>query len=59
MLNIIRRHPYVISFIFVFLILFFIGVFALDFSWSESLFGAAALSAVGVGGIWWKQEGLG
>ncbi|MBI5951700.1 MAG: hypothetical protein HY865_08580 [Chloroflexi bacterium] len=57
--KIIRNHPYVIAFLFVFLLLFFIGIFALDTSWSESLFGAAVLSAVGVGGIWWKQEGFG
>jgi hypothetical protein len=59
MLNFIRNHPYMIAFIIVFLLLFFIGIFALDTLWSESLFGAAVLSAIGVGGIWWKQEGFG
>lgn len=57
--NFIRNHPYVVAFIVVFLLLFFISIFALDLSWSESLFGAAALSAIGVGGYWWKEVGLG
>jgi hypothetical protein len=59
MLNFIRSHPYVDSFIIIFLFLLFLGVFALDFSWGESLFGAAALSAIGVGSVWWKMEGFG
>jgi len=41
----ISKHPYIVSFIIVLLILFFIGIFALSASWSESLFGAAAISA--------------
>jgi hypothetical protein len=57
--KIIRNHPYIVSYIIVFLILFFIGIFALDTTWSESLLGSAVLSAIGVGGYWWKQEGLG
>jgi len=59
LLNFIRTHPYLVSFCIVFLILFFIGVFALSVTWSEALFGSAALSAIGVGGFWWKEEGLG
>ena len=59
MLYFVRRHPYIVSFVVVFLLLLFIGVFALDFSWSESLFGSAALSAIGVVSVWWKQEGFG
>ena len=55
----IRNHPYLVSFIIVFLLVFLLGIFALDFSWSESLFGATAISAIGVGGYWWKEEGLG
>ena len=57
--KIIRNHTYIVSYIIVFLIMFFIGIFALDTTWSESLFGSAVLSAIGVGGYWWKQEGLG
>jgi hypothetical protein len=59
MLNFIRNHPYFVAFIIVFLILFFIGILALDASWSEALFGSAALAAIGVVGYWWKVEGLG
>jgi len=59
MLHFIRNHPYVVAFIIVFLILFFIGIFALDASWSEALFGSVALAAIGVVGYWWKVEGLG
>jgi len=58
MLNFVRNHPYLDSFIIAFLLLFFIGIFALDATWSEALIGSAVISAVGVGGIWWKQEGL-
>ncbi len=59
MLNLVRAHPYIFSFCIVFLILLFVGVFALNFTWSESLIGSAALSAIGVGIFWWKEEGLG
>jgi len=59
MLNFLRKHPYMIGWLLVFLLLFFIGIFALDASWSESLLGSAVLSAVGTVSIWWKQEGLG
>ena len=55
----ISKHPYIVSFIIVFLLLFFIGIFGVSASWGESLFGAAALSAIGVGSIWWKREGFG
>lgn len=52
----IIKNPYVIAGVIVFLSLLLLGVFALDFSWGESLFAAAALTVIGVGGIWWKQE---
>jgi len=52
MLNFLRAHPYFVSFLIVFLILLFTGSLALDFSWSESFFAAAVLSAVGVGIAW-------
>jgi hypothetical protein len=57
-MNFVRNHPYIVSYIVVFLLLFFIGIFALDISWSESLFGAAVLSAVGVVVYWWKYVGF-
>jgi len=55
----ISKHPYIVSFVIVFLLLFFIGIFGISVSWLEALFGAAALSAIGVGSIWWRYEGLG
>ncbi len=59
MLNLVRNHPYIVGYLITVLILFLVGIFALDTSWIESLLGAAILSAVGVGGIWWKLEGFG
>jgi hypothetical protein len=59
MLYIIRNHPYIVAYIVCFLILFFIFIFALDTTLSEALLGSTVLPAIGVGGIWWKQEGLG
>lgn len=60
MLDFMRKHPYIVGYFIAFLILFFIGIFALeDVAWGEALLGAAVLSGVGVGGVWWKQEGLG
>jgi hypothetical protein len=55
MLN-IRKHPYIFGGILAFLLLFLVGVFALEVSISESLLGSAVLAVVGVAGIWWKQE---
>jgi hypothetical protein len=55
----IKNHPYIIGFIIAALILFLVGVFALDFSWSESLLASVVFSAVGTGSIWWKLEGFG
>jgi hypothetical protein len=59
MLKFARAHPYIVSFCIVFIIVFFVGVFALNSTWSESLLASAALSAVGTGSAWWKREGLG
>jgi hypothetical protein len=59
MLNFIRNHPYLTAGFIVFILLFVLGVFALEFSVGESLLGSAVLSAVGVGGIWWKEVGFG
>ena len=59
MFGYIRNHPYIISFVVLVLILFFIFFIPLEFSFGESLFGAVSLSAIGVGGYWWKEVGLG
>lgn len=56
MLIFIKGHPYIVAGTIVFLLMFLLGIFALDASWSESLLGAAVLSVVGVFGIWWKEK---
>jgi hypothetical protein len=52
----IFTNPYVIAGIIVFLLLFVIGIVWLDVSWTEALFGSAALSVIGVGSFWWKEK---
>ena len=59
MLKFIREHPYIDAYVIGFLIVFFIGIFGIDATLGESLLAAAVLPAVGVGSIWWKQEGFG
>jgi len=59
MLNLVRNHPYITGFLIAFVIMSLVGIFFLDVTLTESLFGSAVLSAVGVLGVWWKYEGLG
>jgi hypothetical protein len=56
MLKKLLKDPYIIGGIITFLILFFVGVFALEASVGESLFGSAVISIVGMAGLWWKRE---
>jgi Kef-type K+ transport system membrane component KefB len=56
MLKNITKHPYIIGGIIVFLFMLFLGVYALEFSWEESLLASAVLSMIGVGGLWWKEK---
>lgn len=56
MLMKILKNKYVIAWVIVFALLTLIGIFALDTSWWESGLYSAILSAVGVGGFWWKEE---
>ena len=56
MLEFIKNHPYLTAWIIVFVLLFAVGIFAIDFSWTESLFGSAVLSTVGVISYWWKYQ---
>jgi hypothetical protein len=48
-------NPYVIGGTIVFLLLLFVGVFGIGFSWGESLLASAALTIVGIGVIWWQD----
>lgn len=56
MLKKILTNIYVSGGIIVFVILFFIGIFGIGFTWGESLFAAAALSVIGTAIIWWQRE---
>jgi hypothetical protein len=58
LLSFFRNHPYIVGGILCFLLLFLLGIFALDVTWSESLFGSAVLSIVGVITVWWRREGF-
>jgi hypothetical protein len=50
---------YLIVALGIFLLILFVGVLFIDFSWSESALLSAFLTIIGVGGYWWKEEGLG
>ncbi|MBI5935491.1 MAG: hypothetical protein HY867_17450 [Chloroflexi bacterium] len=50
------KNPYVIAGIVIFILLFTLGVFALEFSIGESMLYSAALAIIGVGSYWWKEN---
>ena len=50
------KNPYVIAGIVIFLLLFAIGVFALEFSIGESFLYSIVLAIIGVGSFWWKEN---
>ena len=54
MLITVLKNPYFISGVVVFVLLFILGLY-LDFSLPESLFASVALTAVGVGTLWWQE----
>ncbi len=54
----ILKSPYIIGGVIIFLILFFVGIFALDVSWGESALYSAVLTLIGTVVYWWKNEGL-
>lgn len=56
MLKKIFTNMYVIGGIIIFLLLLAIGLFGIQASLGESLFGALALTVVGVGSWWWKEH---
>lgn len=59
--NVMREkvRNYLIAIVIVFLIVLLAGYFFVDLAWGESAFLAGFLTVVGVGGYWWKEEGLG
>ena len=56
MLKKFSKNPYVIAGIVIFLLLFAIGVFALEFSIGESFLYSIVLAIIGVGSFWWKEN---
>jgi hypothetical protein len=50
---------YLLAAVIVFLVVLLAGVLWMHLKWSESGFLSAFLTIVGVGGYWWKEEGLG
>lgn len=55
MLRKILTNHFVVAGFVIFLILLFVGVFALDLPWGESLLASAALTVVGIGAVWWQD----
>jgi hypothetical protein len=51
----IVKSPYFIGGVLVFLILFFVLLFGVKATLGESLFASAALAAIGVGILVWKE----
>ena len=47
---------YLIVALGIFLLILFVGVLFIDFTWSEAAFLSAFLTVVGVGGYWWREE---
>lgn len=56
MLKPILKNSYAIGGIIFFLILFFIGIFALDTSVWESALYSAILSVIAIATYWWKEN---
>ena len=54
-----KLRNYLIAFVIVFLIVLLAGYFFVDLAWGESALLAVFLAVIGVGGYWWKEEGLG
>jgi hypothetical protein len=52
----IFTNSYVIAGIIIFLLLAGILYFGVQLTVGESLFGAVAISAIGVGSWWWKEN---
>ena len=50
---------YLIAAVIVFLVVLLGGYFFINLTWGESATLAAFLTAIGVGGYWWREYGLG
>jgi hypothetical protein len=54
-----KLRNYAIAFVIAFLVVLLAGHFIVELAWGESALLAAFLAAIGVGGYWWREEGLG
>jgi hypothetical protein len=52
----IFTNMYVIGGLIIFLLLLGIGLFGVQASLGESLFGALVITAIAIGGWWWKEH---
>ena len=56
MLKKLLKNPYILSGLILFVLLFFLGIFAIGFTLPDSLLLSAVISILGVGGYWWKEK---
>jgi hypothetical protein len=54
-----KIRNYLVAIVVVFLVILLLGYFFVDLAWGESALLSAFLTVIGVGGYWWKEEGLG
>ena len=54
-----KIRNYLIAAVIVFLVVLLVGGFFVGLTWGEAAILAAFLTAIGVGGYWWRDEGLG
>jgi hypothetical protein len=54
-----KIRNYLIAIAIVFLVVLLGGYFFVELAWGEAALLSAFLTVIGVGGYWWKEEGLG
>ncbi len=54
-----KLRAYLLAFVIIFLLLWLGGYFFVELAWGESALLTTFLAVIGVGGYWWKEEGLG
>ena len=54
-----KVRNYLMAIVAVFLVVLLVGYFFVDLAWGEAALLSAFLTVIGVGGYWWKEEGLG
>ncbi len=51
-----KLRNYLIAALVVFLLAFLVGVFGVKLTWGEAALLSVFLTAIGVGGFWWREE---